>query len=178
MPVEIEVPTEHLHETMKEHAHEGGEAWFMGVALSSALLAVFAAVSALLAGYHANEALIDQIAAANQWAYYQSKSIKAAVLSSKIDILAASGKKVAAKDREKVEEYSSEMEEIKKTAQEKEEGSRHHLHHHETLARSVTLFQISIALGAIALLTRKKSMWYASMILSIAGIAFLVQGLL
>lgn len=163
---------------MKEHAHEGGEAWFMGVALSSALLAVFAAVSALLAGHHANEALIDQIAAANHWAYYQSKSIKSAVLSSKIEILSASGRKPSAKDREKTDEYGGEMEEIKKTAEEEEEASRHHLHHHETLARSVTLFQISIALGAIALLTRKKSMWYASMILSISGLVFLVQGVL
>ena len=60
MPEEIEVPTEHLHETIHEaaeghHSHMAG--FNMQVALSTAILAVVAAVSALLAGHAANEAV-------------------------------------------------------------------------------------------------------------------------
>ncbi len=69
MPEEIEVPTEHLHEHMEHEAEEGREKWVLGVALSSAFLAAFAAVASLMAGHHANEAMIDQIRASDQWNY-------------------------------------------------------------------------------------------------------------
>lgn len=71
---EIEVPTEHLHETIHEKVGEAG--WFRYVAISTALMAVFAAFSSLMAGHHSNEALIDQIKASDQWSYFQAKGIK------------------------------------------------------------------------------------------------------
>src|SRR5512142_2050977 len=97
MPEEIEVPTEHLHEKMEEEAeHKGG--WVARVAVSSALLAVAAAVSALLAGHHANEAMLEQMQATDQWAFYQAKGIKASVVESKIEMLEALGKTSAPDD--------------------------------------------------------------------------------
>src|SRR5215813_12675105 len=85
MPEEIEVPTEQLHETLHEEAHKahgdgGGREWFSQVALSSALLAVLAAIAALLAGHHANEGVLEQIKASDHWSYFQSKGIKASVM--------------------------------------------------------------------------------------------------
>jgi hypothetical protein len=68
MPEEIEDPTEKLHEAIQEEAREAREQWVLGVALSTAILAVLAAVSSLLAGHHSNEALIEQIQASDQWA--------------------------------------------------------------------------------------------------------------
>ena len=41
-----EVPLEDAHEEMTHHAHESGEPWIMGVALTAALLAVLAAITA------------------------------------------------------------------------------------------------------------------------------------
>jgi len=76
MPEEIEVPTEHLHEHMEHSAEENKERWILGVALSSAFLAAFAAMAALMAGFHANEAMLDQIKASDQWAFYQAKGNK------------------------------------------------------------------------------------------------------
>ena len=72
----------------------GGNDGRSGVALSSALLAGFAAVSSLMAGHHANEAMMSQIESADQWSFYQSKSIKEAQLKGKADILNALGKPV------------------------------------------------------------------------------------
>jgi hypothetical protein len=43
-------------------------------------------------------------------------------------------------------------------------------------ARAVTLFQIAIAVGAIAALTNRKSFWYVSMALGVAGAYFLTTG--
>ena len=177
MPEEIEVPTEHLHEHLEHQAQHSPERWIVFVALSSALLAVFAAVSALLAGHHANEAMIEQIQASDLWAYYQAKGIKAAVLENKIEVLVGLGKEVAEKDREKIKRYKEEQENIQEEAKEKTTASASHLKHHNTLAKSVTLFQIAIALGAIAALTKRKALWFISLALGVAGLLFFALGI-
>ncbi len=74
-----EVPTEHLHEHIHEAVHENQNKWSMGVAISTAFMAAFAAVSSLMAGHQSNEALITQVKASDQWSYYNAKGIKAEV---------------------------------------------------------------------------------------------------
>jgi hypothetical protein len=178
MPEEIEVPTEKLHETIKEEAEKAGEKWILLVALSTAILAVFAALCSLMAGHHANEALIEQIQASDQWAYYQAKGIKAAVLESKIETLQALSKQISATDQEKVKGYKKEQREIEEQATEKEKSSSIHLMTHNTLAKAVTVFQIAIAVSAISVLTRRKWLWCGSGVLGLTGLIFLIQALL
>jgi SRSO17 transposase len=166
---EIEVPTEHLHETIQEKAEEAiekleGKSWSLYVAISTALMAVFAAISGLLAGHHSNEALIEQIKASDQWAYYQAKGIKAEIKSAQLNTV-------------EVQRYKKEQEEIKKQAEEFQQNSNFHLAKHIQLAKAVTLFQVAIAISAIAILTRKKFLWWLSMIIAVAGIYFFLMGL-
>jgi TolB-like protein len=92
---EAEIPLEHLHERVHRSAEHSGEKWISWVALSTAVLAVLAAISALLSGKHANEAMMSQIEASDQWNYYQAKSIKAAVLDAKMTLLGAPGRSTA-----------------------------------------------------------------------------------
>lgn len=165
---EIEVPTEHLHETIHEKVQEAG--WFRFVAISTALMAVFAAISSLMAGHHSNEALISQIKASDQWSYYQAKGIKGEIKK----LQANSG----LTDPSAAEKYGKEQEDIKKQAEDAEQESVHHLEKHVQLARSVTLFQIAIAISAIAILTRKKPLWVASLFITLAGLVFFITGLL
>ena len=178
MPEEMEVPTEHLHETMEEKAHHSADKWTLQVALSSALLAVLAALASLMAGHHVNEALIEQLRSSDQWAYYQSKGIKSVVLSSKIDMLQSMGKPVNPKDTEKVAEYWKQQGDIKIEADERQKASEAHLVRHNALAKGVTAFQIAIALSAIAVLTKKKPLWLAGLALSLGGVVYLILGLM
>jgi hypothetical protein len=178
MPEEMEVPTEHLHEDMEHAAHHSGETWILFVALSSALLAVLAAACSLLAGHRANEAMIEQIQASDQWAYYQAKGVKSAVLESKMELLRTLGKDPDAKDDEKVSEYKNQQKEIEEKAREKENSSAENLASHQILAKGVTVFQIAIALGAISALTKKKWLWFVSLALGAAGVVFFLQGVL
>jgi len=170
MPEEIEVPTEHLHEELEHAAHHSQEGWIMMVALTAALLSVLAAITALFAGHYANEAMLEQIQASDQWAYYQAKGIKAAVLESKMELVKQLGKEANDKDVKNAARYKDEQQDIKKEATEKQEGSSRHLVQHNALAKGVTLFQIAIAICAISALTRKKWLWYGSIALGIAGI--------
>ncbi len=175
---EIEVPTEHLHEKIQEAAEEEKkEKWVLFVALSTAIIAVLAAVASLMGGHHENEALLEQLKASDQWAYYQAKGIKSEISSSTAKILAASGAKVNSDDlKQKIDKYEKEKAEIKIQATEFETSSTEHLARHLNFAKSVTIFQISIAVAAIAILTRRKILWYLSMIAAAGGTVFLILG--
>lgn len=172
---EIEIPTEQLQEQLNEKSRESEERWVLMVALTAAVLAVFAAITALLAGHYANEAMIEQLQASDQWAFYQAKGIKLAVIESKMDILKQFGKEAASKDQEKADKYRDEQKEINNIAREKEQKSANYLVLHNKLARGVTVFQVAIAICAISALTRRKWLWYGSIGLGIAGI--LLMGL-
>jgi hypothetical protein len=176
MPEEIEVPTEHLHEHMEHEAEEGKAKWILGVALSSAFLAALAAVAALMAGYHVNEAMLNQIKSSDQWAFYQAKGVKSAVLASKMELLATLKHRPSDSDQKKLEQYKTDQEKIKEDATKFQEESEGHLKHHEALAHAVTLFQVAIAIGAISALTRRKPFWFVSMGFGAIGLVFFIQG--
>ena len=170
---ELEDPTERLKETM-EAAEEKNERWTLYVALSTAIIAVLAAIAGLFGNHHANEAMLEQVSSSDKWAFYQAKSIKAEVAASTVQILAALGKPVPEDNAGKIEQYKKDKEKIKEEAETEEKSSAAHMRVHVVYSRAVTIFQIAIAISAIAILTRKKIMWYASMLLMGAGCYFLV----
>jgi DNA-binding NarL/FixJ family response regulator len=164
-----------LHEQLQESVQENAEHWIFKVALTAALLAVFAAITALLAGHYANEAMIEQIQASDQWAYYQAKGIKSSVIESRIDLLRELGKEVNVKDNEKANQYKEDQKEIDKKAREKEKLSEEHLSLHNMLAKGVTIFQVAIAICAISALTKRKWLWFGSIVLGLIGaVLFLI----
>jgi len=173
---EQEIPLENLHEEMHHKAHEG-EQWITRVALSAAIFAVLAAIASLLTGDHSNEAVIKEIDAANQWSYYQAKSIKRYLLEYKVESQASASKEEKEKDLQKIREYVTEGKEIMEKAQDKEKEAAYHLKHHVVLARSVTLFQIAIAISAIAALTKRKKFWYVGLVFGVVGCVIMAQGL-
>jgi Domain of unknown function (DUF4337) len=178
MPDEPEVPLESVHEEIHHQTEHSGEPWTLGVALSSALIAALAAVSSLNAGHHSDEALIEQMKATDQWAYYQAKGIKANILTSKMELQRTLGKESDQADEKRVRQYSAEQEEIKNEAQKAQEKSAAHIRSHNILARAVTFFQISIAIGAISVLTKRKWFWFVGLIGALIGTWFLVEGII
>ena len=193
-----ELHREHQEHAQPEHTHEGKNAedkqagWTRGISLSTAILAVVAAVAALHSGSLVNEALAEQIKgtqyqaqASDNWAYYQAKSIKQNGAEQTADILFANPtqKAAAEKYRTQAEKYGEEKKEqeteAKKLEGERDESNKeaeHYFHAHHIFAYCVTLTQIAIALSAIAALTRRKHVWYASMGVGALGLGFLIYG--
>jgi len=167
---EAEVPLEHLHEQVHHKAEHSGETWISWVALSTAILAVLAAIAGLLSGQHVNEAVMNQIEASDQWNYYQAKSIKASVLDAKMSLAGAPNES----DQSKRDRYEKEQEEIKSDAENKEAAAKSNFHKHEVFARGVTMFQIAIAIAAISALTKKRKFWIVSLLFGAVGCVFLV----
>lgn len=165
---------------MQEESEEHGEEkkWISRVAVSSAILAVAAAICALLASHHSDEAILEQMKATNQWSYYQAKSIKLAILRGNIEQAQADGRPVPPERQAKAGDYEKEMKEIEETGHELEGSSADHMKHHVKLARGVTAFQIAIAMGAIAVLAKRPKLWLVSLALGLAGLIFMLLGLI
>ena len=185
MSSEYEVHGPHDHEV--EHAAHGAhrrDSLTGRIAVTTAILATLGALCAYQGGnaeslalYYKNEEAIAKTEAANQWGYYQAKGVKSAVLQSRVQLLGDLGKTAHPEDEARLEQYKKEQEEISEQAKHHEEESEHHLKVHETLAKSVTLFQVSIAISAISVLTRRRRFWYVGLVSGAVGVLLFVQGL-
>ena len=183
MPEGPEIETEKLHESVTETVERRDSGLLRTIALTTAILAVVAALAALQAGATVNEALMLrgdaarlQGEASDQWAYYQAKGIKAAVQDVARNSWLAAGKEPPSEYGDTVRRYSGEQAELQRKAQEKEaerdkciEESDHLLHLHHRFANAVVLLQISIALGALAALTRQRWIWWVSLVAGVTG---------
>ena len=173
-----EVSLEQVQETIEEHAQETTEPWVMGVALTAAILAAFAAVTALYAEHFATEAMLEQIEASDTWSEFQANSIKEKVIETKREVLLILKKDTDPEDEAKLLEYKGHKAELKQKAEEKGRESIKHLREHVPLSRSLTLFQVGIAIGAISVLTKRRAFWFVSITFGVIGVGFLVRGLL
>jgi hypothetical protein len=112
-----------------------------------------------------NNAAIKKTEASNQWNYFQSKSTKQSLAELARD-LAPEDKKAFYQG--KIDRYEKEKTDIKAVADKLEadattwdKQSDDQMHQHHRWAQSTTVLQVSIALAAIALLTKKKWLEYA-----------------
>src|SRR5438046_10494056 len=167
---ESEVPREHLHEQVHHSVEHSGAVWSSWVALSTAILAVLAAIAGLLSGRHVNEAMMNQIEASDQWSFYQAKSIKASVLDAKMSLAGTPNES----DQSMRDRYTKEQEEIKSEAEHKETAAKKNFHKHEVFAGGVTMFQIAIAIPELSALTKRRRFWIVSLLFGAAGCVFLV----
>jgi hypothetical protein len=92
--------------------------------------------------------------------------------------LARKWKSEADRERSEQKEVRSQAEHEQAIVEHDNESSEHALHVHHQFAKSVTIFQVSIALGAIAALTRRKPMWWLSLAIGALGAVFCVLGFL
>jgi hypothetical protein len=185
MPEEQEIDTDKLQDSIQEKLEHDGGSFLRTIALTTTLLAAVAAITALQAGATSNEAIVLkteatrlQAEASDQWAFYQAKGIKSAVAQASEAAWQAAGKAVPPELEANVARYAKEQDEIKKAAEEKEKERDAKsaeadllLRKHHVFANAVALFQVSIALGALAALTRVRLVWFGSLGLGAIGVA-------
>jgi hypothetical protein len=183
MPEEAEVDTDHLRERIHEEVEREGGGFLRAIALTTALLAALAALAALEAGDTVNEALVSkteatrlQAEASDLWAHYQAKAIKAAAARAAAAAWQAAGREVPADVAAELGKHAEHTEDLEAEARarEHERDERSHeadalLVRHHRFADAVALFQVAIALGAVAALTRFRAVWVGSILLGAAG---------
>lgn len=166
---ELEHATQHAASGHDEHAHHGlgGGSMTNQIAMFTAVIATVGAIFAYMggatqanAGLYKNNAAIKKTEASNQWNYYQSKSSKQNLSELALALVAEDKKDFYKKeiDRYKLEKAEIKMaaDKLEADATEWDKKSDEQMHQHHRWAQATTALQVSIALAAIALLTRKK----------------------
>jgi hypothetical protein len=173
-----------------EKGEGGGGRWTGYLSLQTAVIAVFAAVASLESGGNSNEAILAkneaiffQSQASDQWAYYQAKGVKESLAANQALLVGSTNTSLAAKFDTEAARYKAEQSEIQTKARELEakvkennERAEKLLEHHHRFAIAVTLFQIAIALSAIAALTKRKALWSVGLAASVAGLVLFLRG--
>ncbi|MBT3069050.1 DUF4337 domain-containing protein [Rhodoferax sp. U11-2br] len=176
------------HDHELEHAQQGGghgdhSRMTNQIALFTAIIATVGALFGYMggatqanAGLYKNNAAIKKTEAANQWNFFQAKSTKQS--------LAELARDLAPEDKKptyqaKMDRYEKEKGEIKVVADKLEaeatewdRQSDEQMHQHHRWAQSTTVLQVSIALAAIALLTKKK--WLEVAMFAAGGVGLAV----
>ena len=176
------------HDHELEHAAQGGHddktkgSGMIGqIAVITAVIATVGALFSYMggatqanAGLYKNNAAIKKTEAANQWNFFQAKSTKQSLAEVSRDL---SADNVKDKYQTKIDRYEKEKTEIKLAAEKLEKESTswdkqsdEQMHQHHRWAQATTVLQISIAMAAIALLTRKRWVEYVMFAAAAGGI--------
>ena len=170
------------------------ENWLTWMAITTILIAVAATLSTFKGGGFSTRSLLNQTKASDQWAFFQSKSIKSYIYDLRrenLEIQVASLEKqkgnedlvkkyngLIADYTQKVKTYETEKEDISKTARGFENLRDESKLHSDKFGVGVIFLQISILLSSIATLSKKKYVWICGLILGAIGIFYFLDGLL
>jgi len=177
---EVKGPHEEVLEASEESSGFNGRLAVMTAIMATigAILSYEASVTLGEAIIYKNEASIQKTDASDQWNFYQAKS-------NKQNLAELAAKLTSGKDHDdslnQALKYTAEKSDIKKKAEdfeklshEADEHSEHSMHLHHRWATGTTALQIAISLAAIALLTRRRWLQYASITCALVGIGFAV----
>ena len=173
-------------------AEEKKERWTTYLAISTVIIVVCATLSTFKGGGYSTRSLMNQTSASDQWAFYQSKSLKslifemqkenlqlqlelAAKSNSPKDVLTEYNDKLASCTK-KIHQYDLEKEEITKVAKKFEADRDECKLHGSAFGIAVIFLQISILLSSISALTKKKAVWFLSILVGVVGIFYFMDG--
>ena len=172
-------------------AEEKNEPWLNYLALATVVLAVCATLSTFKGGSYSTRSVLSQSQAANQWAFYQAKSIKGylyEVQKEKLELElkgmdAGTSKQLARAYEQKIafyaenlKRYNEEKAEIQKGAQKFENQLADSQRHAQIFGIALIFLQIAILLSSIAALLKKKTVWMIGLALGLLGVAYFING--
>ena len=173
-------------------AEEKKDRWLTYMAITTVLIAVTATLSTFKGGGFSTRSLLNQTQASDQWAFFQSKSIKSYIYDMRrenLEIQVESLEKQKGNEAlvkkykemiddysQKVKKYDEEKETISKAAVELEGLRNECKKNSDKFGIGVIFLQISILLSSIATLSKKKFVWICGLILGAIGIFFFIDG--
>ncbi len=169
-------------------AETGKDTWIQAVALTTTVLAVCAAISTLKASSFSTRVQVYATKEADQWAYYQAKSIKEHSFKLNREIFALSKmeakgppvqKFLAAKLKEydaEIARYGKEKDQIKAEAERLIKQQEVFQAQNAAFAVAVMLLQIAIMMSAVGALIKKKLLWLVGLVLGIVGLVYMADG--
>ena len=175
---------------------EKRESWTKYVSMSIVIIAVLAAIATQRAGKYSsatlaelNQATFYQAQASEKWSYYQANSIKQNLYVTIHDQWSKDAVTDGTDAGKREEVYNAKVNKYKTTKSELETDARklevdrdkaklaatESSHHGGGMGMAVSIFQISIAMGSICLVTKKKWLWHVSLLLALGAIVQMVR---
>jgi hypothetical protein len=174
-------------------AEEKKEPWLNYLALTTVILAVCATLSTFRGGGFSSRSVLSQSHAANQWAYYQAKSIKGYLyelqkekFELELKALGPKGPRALVDEYQKkidfyaknIKRYNEEKAQIEKDARNFETLRDDAQKHAQSFGIAVIFLQIAILLSSIAALMKKKRVWVIGLVTGAVGVFYFVDGFL
>lgn len=174
-------------------AEEKKETWLNYLALTTVILAVCATLSTFKGGGYSTRSVMSQTQASDQWAYFQSKSIKGYIYEMQRDklelelkagggkfspVLAAEYEKRIADYSKKIAKYEQEKTDIQSEAKRFESVRNAAQQHAQIFGIAVIYLQIAILLSSIAALIKKKIIWIVGVAVGLVGVVYFANGFL
>ena len=172
-------------------AEETKEKWLNYLALTTVIFAVCATLSTFKGAGYSTRSVLSQTQAANQWAYYQSKSIKGYLYENQKESLELELKKSRstmskavteeyekklAVYTQKIKKYDDEKAEIFKDAKKLEAQRDDAQKHSGIFGIAVIFLQIAILLSSIAALMKRKLVWITGAASGTIGLVYFANG--
>ena len=166
------------------------EKWQGWLALSTAIMAVLAALTTLYMGKYSSRAIMAQGQESDQWAFYQAKSIKQHTFelgrkALELQYLAGRGKlpplvaneyeKTLARYADEGKRYAAEKNELKAKAEEIAGRKLKAQDMGGNFAYALIFLQIAIMLSSLASLTKRHYLWHIALISTIGWLFFFLD---
>ncbi|MGA2813487.1 MAG: DUF4337 domain-containing protein [Candidatus Acidiferrum sp.] len=167
-----------------EEGHEDNPL-ILPVSVTISTLAVLVALVTMFGHRAANEQILLQAKASDQWNYYQAKNIRFHEMEGYVDLLgnlAPADKEKAEASREKyvkqAEKYDKDKDEISSEAK-KLEAERDVFGKKENrFDTGEALLEIGLVICSMTLLTKKKAFWFSGIAIAAIGVGFAITGFL
>jgi hypothetical protein len=168
---------------------EQKDKWQGRLALSTAIMAVLAALTTLYMGKFSSRAILAQGQESDQWAYYQAKSIKGHTYeinkkTMELQLLSLKGlspeaaaefKKTLSKYTDEIKRYDGEKKEIKNKAEGIAKAKLKAQDMGGNFAYALIFLQIALMLSSIASLTKRHYLWYIALICNLGWAFFFLD---
>jgi hypothetical protein len=162
-----------VNEELSEHAEHVKEPFERTVAVSMAIIAAALAVISVLGHIFANEELLAQQKASDQWAYYQAKSIRrynSEIAQDLFKTVAGGAPAMAEKYLSRGEKYEHDEEEIQTEARKLETESKLYGRRALRMHAGEVFLEIGIVFASLAILTKKRLAFSGAMVSACVGV--------
>ena len=168
------------------------DGWMAWVALTTAVMAVLAAITTLYMGKYSSRAILMQGQETNQWGYYQAKSIKSYLYEIQTEFMemerlegeskatkvnSRQFEKVLTRYKDAVKRYDKEKAEIKAKGDELAKQKVVAQDRGGNYGYALIFLQIGLMLSSIAALTKRKVLWYFGMLTALGWVFFFLDAM-
>ncbi len=165
------------------------EKWIQGVALTTTILAVCAAIASLKAASYSTKVQLSTTQEANKWSHYQAKTIREHLYKMQADTFMLNGL-TGAKDpraqkflddrlknyQDEARRYGYEKKELMDEARTIQKEQEAYKKHNASFALAVMVLQIAIMISSVGALIKRPAMWLAGLAFGAVGLFLMLNG--